>query len=146
MSHSFSFCFRNTQYQCFDCLKMSTTFGVIYRLLASLNDVQYTIYNNVIDVLWGRRAHLFSNNVQCSWSLISIFLQLMTSTSRHILRRRLVSTLSTLWTRPCVMSIDRSQSHHRKQMWCQTLITCNGKRTSLSVPIPICIKTRSKSV
>jgi hypothetical protein len=138
MSHSFSFCFRNThKYLC-----------RLYRRLASLNDVLKatinvvlnTIYN--IDILWGRRAHLFSNKVQCSWSLISIFLQLMTSTSRHV-----TSSDVTLY-RLCghVMSIDWSQSHHRKQMWCQMLIKLVIENEPLLVPIPIRIKTRSKLV
>ncbi len=64
------------------------------------------------DVLLGRRAHLFFimfMKFDLDLPLIDDF----DVASRHILRRRLVSTL---WTRPHIMNIDRSQSHHRKQM------------------------------
>ncbi len=149
MSHFFSFRFRNTQYlwQRIGCLFKNVCLKCrLYRRLASFIDVHL----NVIDILWGRRAHLFSNNVHevWSWSSFNRWLRRCV-TSRHVLGRRLVSTSwcvmltsLTLWT----PSINRSQSHHRKQMWRQMLITCNGKWTFLLVPIPICMKTRSKLV
>ena len=80
--------------------------------------------HDVFDVSY-RRSFEMSFDVQCSWSLI--FFQSMTSTSRHVLGLRLVST--SWWTRLYVMSLDRSQSHHRIQMWCQMLINCNEKWT-----------------
>ena len=45
------------------------------------------------------------------------------STSRHVTSSDVASY------RRCghVISIDRSQSHHRIQMWCQMLINCTGK-------------------
>ena len=84
----------------FKMFKMSTlsTFDVSYRRLFKMS----------FGFFLGRRAHLFQRMF-----MIDVL------SSRHILRRRLVSTL---WTHPHVMSIDRSQSHHRKQMWCQMLI------------------------
>ena len=128
-------------------LLMSTTFGVIYRLhlkclkMSTLSTFG-VFYRRSFKCHWRSlrpEGPSVSDNVHEVWSWSSFNRWLRRHvTSRHILRRRLVSTL---WTRPHVMNIDRrrsfnvvrhdavrlrSQCHHRKQMWCQMLINCNG--------------------
>ncbi len=85
----------------------------LYRRLASVIDVH-------LNVIWGRRAHLLSNEVR-SWSSFNRWLWRHV-TSSDIASYRRCGHILTSWA-----SID----HHRKQMWCQMLINCNVKRTSL---------------
>ncbi len=81
--------------------------SVIVRYVLS----SFTLLQQYINKFWGRRAHLSSNNVHEVWSWSSFNWRLCRPhvTSCHALGRRIISTLSTLWTRPHVM-IDRCWS------------------------------------